>query len=67
MENKKENRAFNEMYIAAKKRLEGKNPIEIAKNSGAEFDEEKSILKNQKFRCYIRIRISNLRYERKKR
>ena len=45
MENKKENRAFNEMYIAAKKRLEGKNPIEIAKNSGAEFDEEKSILK----------------------
>lgn len=33
------------MYIAAKKRLEGKNPIEIAKNSGAEFDEEKSILK----------------------
>ena len=40
MENKKENRAFNEMYIAAKKRLEGKNPIEIAKNSGAEFDEE---------------------------
>ena len=37
MENKKENRAFNEMYIAAKKRLEGKNPIEIAKNSGAEF------------------------------
>lgn len=34
MENKKENRAFNEMYIAAKKRLEGKNPIEIAKNSG---------------------------------
>ncbi len=43
MENKKENRAFNEMYIAAKKRLEGKNPIEIAKNSGAEFDEEKSI------------------------
>ena len=31
MENKKENRAFNEMYIAAKKRLEGKNPIEIAK------------------------------------
>ena len=30
MENKKENRAFNEMYIAAKKRLEGKNPIEIA-------------------------------------
>ena len=28
MENKKENRAFNEMYIAAKKRLEGKNPIE---------------------------------------
>ena len=45
MENKKENRAINEMYIAAKKRLEGKNPIEIAKNSGAEFDEEKSILK----------------------
>ena len=45
MENKKENRAFNEMYIAAQKRLEGKNPIEIAKNSGAEFDEEKSILK----------------------
>ena len=45
MENKKENRAFNEMYIAAKKRLEGKNPTEIAKNSGAEFDEEKSILK----------------------
>ena len=45
MENKKENREFNEMYIAAKKRLEGKNPIEIAKNSGAEFDEEKSILK----------------------
>ena len=45
MENKKENRAFNGMYIAAKKRLEGKNPIEIAKNSGAEFDEETSILK----------------------
>ena len=45
MENKKENRAFNEMYITTKKRLEGKNPIEIAKNSGAEFDEEKSILK----------------------
>lgn len=45
MENKKENRAFNEMYIVAKKRLEGKSPIEIAKNSGAEFDEEKSILK----------------------
>ena len=45
MENKKENRAFNEMYIAAKKRLEGKNPTEIAKNSGVEFDEEKSILK----------------------
>ena len=44
MENKKENRAFNEMYIAAKKRLEGKNPIEIANNSGAEFDEVKSIL-----------------------
>ena len=37
MENKKENRAFNEMYIAAKKRLEGKNPTEIARNSGAEF------------------------------
>lgn len=44
MQNKKENRAFNEMYIAAKKRLEGKNPVEIAKNAGVEFDEEKSIL-----------------------
>ena len=32
MENKKENRAFNEMYIDEKKRLEGKNPTEIAKN-----------------------------------
>ena len=45
MENKKEKREFIDMYIAAKKRLEGKNPIEIAKISGAEFDEEKSILK----------------------
>lgn len=42
---KKENRAFNEMYIAAKKRLEGKNPVEIAQNAGVEFDEEQSILK----------------------
>ncbi len=42
---KKENRAFNEMYIAAKKRLEGKSPVEIAKNAGVEFDEEKSVFK----------------------
>ncbi|MBU5337024.1 DUF3786 domain-containing protein [Intestinibacter bartlettii] len=45
MENKKENRAFNEMYIAAKKRLEGKDPKEIAKNAGVEFDEQTSTLK----------------------
>ena len=42
---KKENRAFNEMYIAAKKRLEGKNPVEIAQNAGVEFDEQTLILK----------------------
>ena len=45
MSNKKENRAFNEMYIAAKKRLEGREPLEIAQNSGAEFDEKTSTIK----------------------
>lgn len=45
MEDKKINRAFNEMYIAARKRLENKSPVDIAKNTGVEFCEETSTFK----------------------
>ena len=45
MEDKKINRAFNEMYIAARKRLENKSPLDIAKNTGVEFCEETSTFK----------------------
>jgi len=45
MEDKKTNRAFNEMYIAARKRLENKSPVDIAKNTGVEFCEETSTFK----------------------
>ena len=45
MEDKKINRAFNEMYIAAKKRLDNKSPIDIANKAGIVFCEETSTLK----------------------
>lgn len=56
MAEKQENRAFNEMLIAGKKRLENKSPIEIAKNSGAIFDEETSTIKLQSFDRLIEIK-----------
>ena len=40
MEDKKINRAFNEMYIAAKKRLDNKSPIDIANKAGIVFCED---------------------------
>lgn len=45
MEDIKINRAFNEMYIAARKRLENKSPIDIAKKAGVVFCEDTSTLK----------------------
>ena len=45
MENEKTNRAFNEMYISALKRLENKSPLEIAKKAGVVFCEETSTFK----------------------
>ena len=45
LQSKKLNRAFNEMYIAAKKRLDNKSPIDIANKAGIVFCEETSTLK----------------------
>ncbi|MDU6983962.1 MAG: DUF3786 domain-containing protein [Terrisporobacter othiniensis] len=45
MEDKKINRAFNEMYIVAQKRLESRSPIDIAKKAGVVFCEDTSTLK----------------------
>lgn len=45
MEDKKINRAFNEMYIVAQKRLENRSPIDIAKKAGVVFCEDTSTLK----------------------
>lgn len=45
MEDKKINRAFDEMYIAARRRLENKSPLDIAKKAGVEFSKETSTLK----------------------
>ena len=45
MEDKKINRAFNEMYIAAKKRLESRSPIDIANKANIIFCEDTSTLK----------------------
>lgn len=56
MAEQKENRAFNEMLIAGKKRLENKSPAEIAKNAGVVFDEETSTIKLKSFDKEIEIK-----------
>ncbi len=41
----RENRAFEEMLLPARKRLENRGPAELAKNSGAVYDPQASLLK----------------------
>lgn len=41
----RENRAFGEMLLSARKRLENRDPAELARNSGAVYDPQTSLLK----------------------
>lgn len=45
MENKEVNRAFQEMFIAAKKRLDERSPVDIAEKAGVIFCKETSTFK----------------------
>lgn len=48
---------FEEMLLSAKQRLEGRDPEELAKNSGAVFDAEKNLLVVKSLNEEIEIRL----------
>ncbi len=48
---------FEEMLLSAKQRLEGRDPEELAKNSGAVFDTEKNLLVVKSLNEEIEIRL----------
>lgn len=52
-----DNRMFEEMLLSAKQRLEGRDPEELAKNSGAVFDTEKNLLVVKSLNEEIEIRL----------